>query len=95
MSEQVINITVNHTVRQVSIDVSPAPLQVIEVVAMRGEEPLFLGWKSLIFLTGAKKTGVDAGTTQSISFTDDYVYFCVQGGDAGTAIWKKALLYQT
>ena len=95
MSEQVINITVNHTVRQVNIGVLTPQPQVIEVVAMRGEEPLFLGWRSLVFLMGEKKTGVDAGTVQSISFTDDYVYFCVQGGDAGTAIWKKALLYQT
>ena len=92
---QGINITVNRTVKQVNIDVSPAPQQVIDIVAMRGEEPLFLAWKDAAFMTGAKKTGIDAGVMPSFSITDDYLYILVQEGDAGTAIWKKALLYQT
>jgi len=95
MADQIVNITVNRTVKQVNIGVSPAPQQVIDIVAVRGEEPLFLAWKNVTFLTGAKKTGEDAGTSPSISFTDDYVYFCVQGGDAENTIWKKALLFQT
>jgi len=95
MSEQIINITVNHTVKQVNIDVSPAAPVEIDITAMRGEEPLFLAWRNATFLTGAKQTGVDAGVWPSFSVTDDYLYILVQGGDAGTAIWKKALLFQT
>lgn len=45
--------------------------------------------------SGEKKTGVDAGVSPSFSFTDDYLYVCVKGGDQHTAIWKKTLLFQT
>jgi hypothetical protein len=58
-------------------------------------EPLFSTWNALMFTTGEKKTGRDAGIYQQLSFTDDYIYFCVFGGLAGTAIWKKTLLFQT
>jgi len=71
MSEQIINITVNHTVKQVNIDVSPAAPVEIDITAMRGEEPLFLAWRNATFLTGAKQTGVDAGVWPSFSVTDD------------------------
>ena len=95
MSDQNVNITVHHTVRQVNVEVTPAAPQVIDITAMRGEEPLFLTWKNATFLTGAKKTGVDPGVMPSFSFTDDYLHILVQGGAAGEAIWKKALLFQT
>ena len=45
--------------------------------------------------SGAKQTGLDAGVQGQISITDDYGYFCVTGGPAGTAIWKKFILFQT
>jgi hypothetical protein len=54
-------------------------------------------------LTGAKITGVDAGTFGQESIVDDYLYKCVQAGAAetspgagdGTAIWKKIILFQS
>lgn len=95
MSDQLININVSHTVRQVNVEIIPATPQLIDITAIRGAEPLFLAWKNAAFLTGAKKTGVDAGVMPSFSFTDDYLYILVQEGTAGEAIWKKALLFQT
>ena len=92
MSDQVVNITVNHTVRQVNVAINPAAQQIIDITAMRGEEPLFLAFRNATFLTGVKKTGVDAGVMPSFSFTDDYLYILVQGGAVGEAIWKKTLL---
>lgn len=47
------------------------------------------------FTTGAKKTGIDSGTFGEISITDDYAYFCVLGGVAGVAKWKKVPLFNT
>ncbi len=83
MSDQIVNITVSHTAKEVSI------------TAMRGEEPLFLAWKEAVFLTGVKKTGIDAGVMPSFSVTDDYLYVLVQGGAVGEAIWKKTVLFQS
>jgi hypothetical protein len=45
--------------------------------------------------TGEKKTGVDSGYYRQISITDDYLFICVVEGEAGTAIWKKTILFQT
>lgn len=45
--------------------------------------------------TGAKSSATDAGTAGDISLTDDYIYFCVQTGSAGNAIWKKAVVFAT
>ena len=45
--------------------------------------------------TGEKKTGVDSGYYRQISITDDYLFICVLEGEAGTAIWKKTILFQT
>jgi len=95
MADQIINITVNHTVREVAVNVThPAPLE-IDILAMHVDEPLFHAFKNTTFLTGVKKTGIDAGVMPSFSFTDDYLYILVQGGAPGEAIWKKAILFQT
>lgn len=45
--------------------------------------------------TGVKSSATDAGTAGDISITDDYIYFCVQTGTAGNAIWKKAVVFAT
>lgn len=45
--------------------------------------------------TGAKASATDAGTAGDISITDDYIYFCVQTGTAGNAIWKKSVVFAT
>lgn len=45
--------------------------------------------------TGSKSSATDAGTLGDISITDDYIYFCVQTGTAGNAIWKKAVVFAT
>ena len=50
---------------------------------------------NLLVLSGEKQTGIDAGIYPSISITDDYLYVCVTGGEAGVAIWKKSLLFHT
>jgi hypothetical protein len=42
--------------------------------------------------SGARTTGVHAGTLNEMSVSDDYLYICVQAGGIGTAIWKKASL---
>jgi hypothetical protein len=48
-----------------------------------------------VALSGAKSSATDAGTFGDISLTDDYVYYCVQTGTAGNAIWKKSVMFQT
>lgn len=45
--------------------------------------------------TTVKQTGIDAGTLNEFSVTDDYVYVCVFEGIAGIAIWKKFILFQS
>ena len=47
------------------------------------------------FTTGVKASATDAGTVGDISITDDYIYFCVQTGTAGHAIWKKSVVFAT
>lgn len=42
-----------------------------------------------------KRTGIDAGILHERSVTNDYEYICVQGGNVGTAIWKKKPLIAT
>jgi hypothetical protein len=44
---------------------------------------------------GFKSSSVDAGILNEMSVDDDYLYICVQGGSAGSAIWKKSLLFKT
>ena len=57
----------------------------------------FIEFKSdtMSFEDGARKTGRDAGIYKSISFDDDYTYYCVKGGIAGVAIWKKIAMTST
>lgn len=45
--------------------------------------------------TGAKSSATDSGTAGDISITDDYIYFCVQTGTAGNAIWKRSVVFST
>ena len=91
MSEQVVNITVAHTVQQVEIVVTPHVKKVINITVAQGSG----GGGSIPVLFGEKKTGTDAGVCPSFSITDDYLYVCVQSGDAASAIWKKILLFHT
>jgi hypothetical protein len=45
--------------------------------------------------SGDKSSLVDSGEFGDICLGDDYVYFCVQSGTAGNAVWKKAVLFKT
>jgi hypothetical protein len=45
--------------------------------------------------SGDKSNLSDAGEFGDVSIGDDYVYFCVQSGPAGNAVWKKAVLFKT
>ena len=47
------------------------------------------------FSTGSRSSSSDPGTLYEISFTDDYIFYCVQTGDSGNAVWKKSVLFQT
>lgn len=95
MSEQVVNITVNRTVQEVDIEVDQTGIQDVDINVLVDREPLFLAWKNVMFLEGEKRTGVDAGELHAESVTDDYLYKCVKGGEAGVAVWKKILLFQS
>ncbi len=87
------------------LELSPDPGYCLEVVLSgpRGlpgqiqaeEDPLFGVWLSLFFQEGERLTGADPGMKGALSVTDDYLYVCVTGGEAGVAVWKKALLFQT
>ena len=59
------------------------------LLSLKGEEG------RICVLTGAKQTGADPGILNELSLTDDYLYICVKSGDENTAVWKKAILYQT
>jgi hypothetical protein len=88
---------------QLSLTVVPPiqlTLSVVEPVyiAPVGGDPyaaLFAAWKTAVFGTGAKQTGVDAGVVPQFSIEDDYLYVCVYPGVVGVAIWKKTLMFQT
>ena len=95
MSEQIVNITINRSVQEFTISVEPPAAKIFEITASRGNEPLFLAWKTLMYLEGEKRTGVDAGELHAESVTDDYLYKCIKGGEAGVAVWKKILLFQS
>lgn len=43
---------------------------------------------------GDKSSASDAGNLKDVSLGDDYVYFCVEEGTAGNAVWKKAPLFR-
>jgi len=91
MSEQIVNITVAQTAQAVEIVVTPPVQKVINITVTQGSG----GGGSIPVLFGEKKTGIDVGVSPSFSFTDDYLYVCVQSGDAASAIWKKTLLFHT
>ena len=50
---------------------------------------------SAAFGFGTKQTGVDAGVLKEVSFDNDYMYVCVIAGEAGVAVWKKSVLFNT
>jgi len=45
--------------------------------------------------TGEKSSAIDAGNVGEITIENDYLYVCVQTGIAGSAIWKKSVLFAT
>lgn len=45
--------------------------------------------------SGPRSSDKDAGKLNEMSLDDDYLYICVKAGDAGKAIWKKTLMFQT
>ncbi len=47
------------------------------------------------WMTGVKSSAIDAGNVGEMSIENDYIYVCVQTGVAGSAIWKKAVLFAT
>ena len=42
---------------------------------------------------GERYSSQHGGKIGDVSITDDYLYICVKGGAAGSAIWKKAPLF--
>lgn len=67
----------------------------LSIVPVPGANLDFLLFLSANFLTGERITGTHAGQLWQMSVSDDYLYVCVQTGDASTAIWKKTILFQT
>lgn len=108
MSDQVINITVVKVAKEaVNIAVNKTVREVV-LTASLVNEPLFTSsaahgitsadiatWNSDIGGTGERITGIDGGVLNSLSIGNDYLYVCVQGGEAGVAIWKKMVLFQS
>jgi hypothetical protein len=69
--------------------------EVLQIPLGVESDPVFLAWKSAMFTTGSRQTGSDAGIEGQISINDDYIYVCVTGGEAGVAVWKRSVLFQT
>lgn len=68
----------------------------LQVVGLDGWEEIFIQDLSIVTMTeGEKITGRDAGVISNISLTDDYLYVCVESGDAANAIWKKFIICRT
>jgi hypothetical protein len=67
----------------------------LQKISFTSFKELILSAGGINTLSGEKATGVDAGVAGQISITDDYGYFCVTGGPAGIAVWKKFILFQT
>jgi hypothetical protein len=44
---------------------------------------------------GERKTGLHGGYLTEMWIDDDYIYICVVAGEAGVAIWKKSMMFQT
>jgi hypothetical protein len=82
-----------------------SPVNFVPVLA----EPLFTASEARYFETGDKakldqlipvgwgeKSSVtDAGVLLQMSVTDDYLYVCVKAGEAGSAVWKRTILFKT
>jgi hypothetical protein len=100
MSDEVVTIEVRQQVEQVAIVVTPTAPNLVAVTVTpagtgTGGEPQFNAWKEVTFLSGERETGIDSGICPSFAVTDDYLYVCVKSGDAGSAVWKKVLLFHT
>lgn len=76
----------------VYLDLDVAPSVFIGTVLTGPQGPAGNPW---IPMTGAKSSASDAGLFGEISIDNDYLYVCVQSGEAGSAIWKKSLMFQT
>jgi hypothetical protein len=82
-----------------------APVNFVPVLA----EPLFMASEARHFESGdkakldqlipvewgEKSSLTDAGTLLQMSVTDDYLYVCVKAGEAGSAVWKRTILFKT
>ena len=82
-----------------------APVNFVPVLA----EPLFTASEARLFEPGdkakldglspvgwgAKSSAADPGVLLQMSVTDDYLYVCVKAGEAGQALWKRAILFTT
>lgn len=77
------------------LDLQVLPSVVLSTNQSNELAALFITWRDTMITYGEKSSARDAGKTKQISFSDDYMYFCVLGGIAGSAIWKKTLLFQT
>ena len=53
------------------------------------------GGGGMTVFTGPKSSALDAGEFGWVSLADDYCYWCVLTGAAGSAIWKKTVLFAT
>ena len=56
---------------------------------------LYIGKQKNSIFAGEKSSSTDAGEFGDMSITDDYLYICVSGGNAGTATWKRIPLFAT
>lgn len=45
--------------------------------------------------SGPKSSQSDAGYFGQVSLEDDFLYICVKAGEAGSAVWKKTILFNT
>ena len=59
------------------------------------ESWLYIGKQKNSIFAGEKSSSTDAGEFGDMSITDDYLYICVSGGNAGTATWKRIPLFAT
>jgi hypothetical protein len=81
-----------------------APVNFTPVLA----EPLFMASEARLFESGdkakldglslvgwgAKSSATDPGALFEMSVTDDYLFVCVRAGEAGSAVWKRTILFK-
>lgn len=82
-------------VEPVMLDIEPQPINYIGTLRAGPQGEKGEKGDSAFIVQGMKSSAVDAGNFGDISITNDYVFFCVQTGIAGQAIWKKSLMFLT